>query len=384
MALGVGRTFVSAMRWELGIGLLFTALLASYFVRHQTSQVLVSPLAPHSAAPSPPCAFAAPPSLVEPILPHLRRGYMESIAAGEAQGRVCYGGGPGELKFLSYIPSTFERMWEANANSSEWDADPCKVLREPQQVALLQRWLEIGVRYTRHPLPDVSAALADPEGVILSRLNFVDPSSGETTSFAIEPLAGLLRDPRSICLAQPHGITPDNPDVQSKDFLVLDPAALRLAHRALLLAPPRNTKIILFDLGSTRWMDSESPGMRWLHDTYAGAGLPFSDVYAWEPVASRYADAWAGMPLEVQASMHFYNMGVTGASESNQNPFTILKAVARPSDFVVFKMDIDQVRMVQVLLVEVPCPPPPLHCTHFTRTLTFTLASNHPMLLVSS
>lgn len=326
------------MQWELGLGLLFTFIFVGYIVQHPKSQVL---MVPHISVP--PVSFGLPNAL-QPFPPHLRRGYMESIAAGETQGRICFGGGPGELKFLRYVPSTFERLWETNSNRSEWDADPCKLLREPEQVVMLQRWLEIGVKFTKRPLPDTSAVLEDPEGVILSRLDFFDPSTGESTSFAIEPLAGLLRDPRSICLVLPHGITPDNPDVQSKDFLVLEPAALRLAHRALLLSPPRSTKVILFDLGSTRWMDSESPGMRWLHDTYAGIGLPFSDVYAWEPVASRYADTWAGMPPEVQASMHFYNMGVTGASDSNQNPFNILKAVARPSDFVVFKMDIDQVR----------------------------------------
>ena len=42
------------------------------------------------------------------------------------------------------------------------------------------------------------------------------------------------------------------------------------------------------------------------------------------------------------AATHFYNFGVS-SKDGPQNPLSVLKAVAQPGDFVVFKLDIDSV-----------------------------------------
>ena len=59
------------------------------------------------------------------------------------------------------------------------------------------------------------------------------------------------------------------------------------------------------------------------------------------------------MTTEQVGMTHFYNFGASNL-EGPQNPVSVLKSVARPGDFVVFKLDIDtpsvETPMVEALL----------------------------------
>ena len=288
----------------------------------------------------PTVSFAPRPPKPSPS-PSALPGYHASIEVAESRPRGPPCGSP--LTFVRYEPSPFEVEWETRtAGSGAWGKDPCAALREPAQREKAQKWLDIATPYDKPAtFPTAAATLADPSGAILSRMHYVDAVTNESVVLAIEPLAGILRDPRSICLDAPHGLVPDNSNVQSKEFLVLDPAGLSRA-AAFAAADRRSHRVILFDLGATRWTDANWPGLRWLHDVYRAAGLRFTDILAWEPNAAHSNGFWNEMPPEVVAVTRFYNVGADSAAGSRHNPLVLLRELAQPGDYVVFKLDIDQ------------------------------------------
>lgn len=96
---------------------------------------------------------------------------------------------------------------------------------------------------------------------MLPRLDYVREDAGELVeSIFMEPLAGLLRDPRPICWGSlwegsKHmpfwSFKPPSTDVQGK-YVLLDPAA---ALNALTVAGGYQRKAILIDMGASRWFD---------------------------------------------------------------------------------------------------------------------------------
>ena len=244
------------------------------------------------------------------------------------------------IAFVEYLPSAWETEWAAGINESAWAADPCGKLREPHHQKLMQRWLDISIPLNNPAWPSAPALEADPGHDVLSRMAYTDARSGERIEYAIEPLAGILRDPRSVCLDIPHGLTPDNSNVQSREFLVIDPRAARDTV-AQLAAAPRKRRAILFDLGTSGWDSGSWPGLRLLYEHYAAAGIVFTDIYAWEAKPVDPATFYGSMPHDVAGAMHFFNVPVDDSVESASNPLLILRAIAQHDDFVVIKLDID-------------------------------------------
>jgi hypothetical protein len=81
--------------------------------------------------------------------------------------------------------------------------------------------------------------------------------------------------------------------------------------------------------------------------------LNFTDIYAWEFTPRPGYEYFNGMSTELVGRTHFYNFGASN-QEGPKNPVSVLKSVAQPGDFVVFKLDIDtptvETPMVQDLL----------------------------------
>jgi len=142
----------------------------------------------------------------------------------------------------------------------------------------------------------------------------------------IEPLAGILRDPRVVCNAAVS--------IMSREWLVLDDDH-KQSHEP---APKR----YFFDAGGTRFGDQLANFVT----AYQRRGLLFDEVFVWE--ASRQAPEayWLGVPDDVRAfwepRVHFYNGVPVGASTPDcDNPLDRIKMKCRTEDFCVFKLDID-------------------------------------------
>jgi hypothetical protein len=155
--------------------------------------------------------------------------------------------------------------------------------------------------------------------------------SGVIQEVWVEPLGGILRDPREPCKSHSKGDwTPHNPDIQSKDFLLFDKSLSQLSHK----------RVLFFDLGSSKY-DFHMPGLSWFYPKYKSEGLQVTDLFAWERTPRPGLEYFEGMPNELAAAAHFYNFGVVANVNNVQNPVHVLITIARPEDYVIFKLDID-------------------------------------------
>jgi len=147
----------------------------------------------------------------------------------------------------------------------------------------------------------------------------------------LEPLAGILRDPRFIC---------DSTDFDrefSIDWLVLADDG-RLSPTSEF----GTAKSILFDAGGSRFMDS----MQFFTSHYEQRGIVFDRIYVWEASRQGIEAYWSGTPPEVrhkwEERLTFYDgVPVTTDADGEHNPPRRILADCRPEDFCAFKLDID-------------------------------------------
>ena len=279
-------------------------------------------------------------------LPRAQRPRLLQLAGAHARAAVMETSSrPSSLAFVSYTPSAWEEDWWVHAE--EWKSKECDVLSTPPHVNYMQQWLDASLPSTLiRSAAEVRAPVVVPESFSTLRYR---GASGAEVDVRIEPLAGILRDPRLPC-ATDLGKTfwlPHDENIQSKEFIYLhaplfrDVAALNFSRR----------RVFLFDLGASTYNDPNMPGLSWLYPRYANEGLELTDLYAWELRPKAGNEFFAGMPLALSAATHFYNFGVDMSREDAANPLAVLKRVARPEDYVIFKLDID-VTQIEEALVE--------------------------------
>lgn len=265
---------------------------------------------------------------------------------------------PDALLRTVYEPSAMELLWRRNI--VEWKAAPCDVLRDKfmgETQALLATFGAQG----REPVEDATNrvafleefAVADGRG-LLSHMTYVF-QSGRTSRVALEPLFGILRDPRTSC---PYSLAKQSPWhpilekpaymlIQDKFVVLHDPAIAALAALELpvINSPAHNgrrqRRAFLFDLGGTHWTRDPAPGSRWIFRQARRLGIDFDHVFVWEYVPTSSEKYYNKTPVEELSHVHFFNWGVNAVVGDAKNPLTMLLRVAGPDDFVAFKLDID-------------------------------------------
>ena len=252
---------------------------------------------------------------------------------------------PLHLTFEEYIPSPWEIEWWTRAD--EWKGRECEILTSLPHVTKVKKWLDTSEPSTRiqsQSFFDMSASCD-----VFSTLRYRTPS-GTTIDIKIEPLVGILRDPRLPCAVDlgKQTWTPHNDNIQSKDFIFLDPILSRLGRSLGLM----QRRVILFDLGASTFNDPDMPGLSWMYPKYASMDLQLTDLYAWEVRKKEGFTFFESMPLALSAATHFYNFGVDmdAGQDSPANPIAVLKEVARKEDYVIFKIDIEVVRIEEAVV----------------------------------
>ena len=182
----------------------------------------------------------------------------------------------------------------------------------------------------------------------------------------IEPLIGLLRDPLTIC---PHQyISPalriDGEDaIQSKRFFLLGPSApyQQLSPLAAAIAPwlyKEGSQKILFDLGSSYFNGFDGQGQasflidtRWFYEYFRLHSLRFDRIIAFEAKDYKPQAYWNQIPDDVMGLLTFINRGVETTGKFN--PWNILKSIAKVDDYVIIKLDIDNLTLENELINQV-------------------------------
>jgi len=214
----------------------------------------------------------------------------------------------------AYTPSALEQQWSQDADT--WTADHCKHMKETDAKS----WINGN-----------TAGPFDPN--IFSTVC----RKGKVPQF-IEPLAGILRDPRAGCFG---GWSKE----MSVDWLVF-PSSQGLTAGA---------KARFYDAGGSHFNDA----MRFFLQTYSDHGIVFDEVYAWEMNKQGVETYWSGVAPETRAfwepRLTFYDgVGVTAAKDSEHNPVARIFKSCAPEDFCAMKLDIDtpsvELPLVQQLL----------------------------------
>ena len=159
-----------------------------------------------------------------------------------------------------------------------------------------------------------------------------------------EPLVGLLRNPDLQCAQLRRRKLPPSDwrwesSLKSYKYLreVLDPAYIHLDGAMGMLgtgqgasdginggANGERRRAVLLDMGASLW------ATRWLVKRFGELGVTFDRILTWRNV-----------PLEIASVASFYGLPVSDVYGHPQHPWSVLMRIARPSDLVVVKLDID-------------------------------------------
>lgn len=69
--------------------------------------------------------------------------------------------------------------------------------------------------------------------------------------------------------------------------------------------------------------------------------ITFDESYGWEYTLLEPNKFWQNVPDGIKPHYHFFNVPITGTPNSAQNPLRYIREIARESDFVAFKLDVD-------------------------------------------
>lgn len=98
----------------------------------------------------------------------------------------------------------------------------------------------------------------------------------------------------------------------------------------------------LFDAGASTY-DTGAGGasQSWFVDTYRERGFEFDRIIGWEAAQTDPREQWSTIPADIKRKTSWYNIPATAGIGDADNPLTFIKALTKPEDYVVFKLDID-------------------------------------------
>ena len=251
---------------------------------------------------------------------------------------------------VEYRPSSWEAEWSATLarrvqydNPRNWTRG-CALMAS--ESAAITAWLA----FVRQRRPTYRRATKPPEPPeeakeILSFHATINACTGRPVALdPIEPLVGFLRHPEAHCRQFPSA-TPWVRNVQSKDYLI--PAWHSEAW------PHERTSALFFDLGASLYHSgSGGASMSWFVNQYRMRGIHFDRIYAWEAKLHTDATIYETMPAPITDIISYYNLPVNTTPGEKHNPWRTLRAVARQTDFVVVKIDIDNTPVEEALIDE--------------------------------
>lgn len=222
------------------------------------------------------------------------------------------------VRDVKYVPSAWEADWMARLDAI---TQPCAELQQQQDRMAV--WLA-GAATPSSPNAANSSVFSHFDKTCVS-----DTGKRTIIKEPIEPLVGHMRHPHT-----PKPCTPPGQpamDVQSRAYItLLDNTDDRLFD----LYPGRK---ILIDAGTGTYDTS----LQWFVQAYGARGIHFDAIYAWEARPMDASSYWAAVPEGLKPVLHFFNAPITTDPASRMNPVTLIKQIAEPGDFVVFKLDID-------------------------------------------
>jgi len=208
-----------------------------------------------------------------------------------------------------YRPSQLERRFKEQVLELTDDSDIlCDALR-----GATAQWINMNLEETE----------ASPSSDIFSQ---ICPEMAKEQ--IIEPLAGVLRDPRMFCLDD------SRQTLMSVDWLVL------ADNQSFPTSP--NTRRMFFDAGGSNFGDAT----QFFATKYAERGLDFDQIFVWEAAERNASTYWDGVAADVRAKWEprltwFNGIPVTAEKGAEHNPVHRIHQLCKAQDFCAFKLDVD-------------------------------------------
>ncbi|WIA15646.1 hypothetical protein OEZ85_002272 [Tetradesmus obliquus] len=217
----------------------------------------------------------------------------------------------------------------------------------PEQAAAVATWLNTLQQERATPAEKQHQLSYDPK--VFSKYVTTSTCDGadsvETVTW-IEPLAHGLRHPGALCGATSKAA------VMSRDYLLLahshEVATAREVSRQRCVN--RTCQTIFMDLGATTYDDRDIAGQGWFVRSYERLGLAFDRLLLWEAKPLDPAKVYSKVPPELLHKYQYFNIPAHTDLSSPSHPVRILKQIAQPGDFVVFKLDIDHAESETAIL----------------------------------
>lgn len=276
------------------------------------------------AAPSP--ANGMP--VVAALLPKI-------VALAPDQQRRCNGAS-------RYSPSGLESEWFTR-NPDAIVGSLCKVARRQaaRKRSSVSTWLE----YVKASVGEQSRSPTALEAAVLSKLACADGRQEY-----LEPLTGMARHP----LAQvgckvdeaKHGVV-FSAGLFDINYLVLHNQCGRRRANASRTAHGHRQNLF-YDLGASAYagaVDLDNgfglgPSVPLFYGLYQRNCIEFDRIWAFEYSKFDPQDYWRAVPAQMRGKLTFLNIPVPLEPDSN-GVLSLLEATAKPQDFVVLKVDID-------------------------------------------
>lgn len=233
----------------------------------------------------------------------LKFGHVENVPVEQRQNKD-------DRSFVGYRSSPFEQKW----------------------LGSVKLWEDKGQGVCSHVMEDwerfsvwLDATRARSNLFQDSVFSFMEwKVGGQLVQEAVEPLVGILRDPRRPCAKMDHE------NIEGKDYIV----PLGISGR----------KVAVFDFGASVWTTAEQgtklSSQAWLHDAYAKYG--FERFACWEATPKTSSEILHGVPKNVLKVFEYTNRPVT-LMQGRDHPWTVVRNHCKhnSSSYIVVKLDID-------------------------------------------
>ena len=121
------------------------------------------------------------------------------------------------------------------------------------------------------------------------------------------------------------------------DYVLLQSGYHLDRHRSHARAMHKHARNFLLDAGTSTFDSS----LIWFTCGYAQRGISFDQVFGWEYTLLEPRHYWSRVPEKWKPFWHFYNVPISGNQSEPNSVVNFIKTVAKPEDFVSFKLDID-------------------------------------------
>lgn len=237
---------------------------------------------------------------------------------------------------FTYEAGEVEEYWHDMATNPE--SDSCRYYRTNQlNTRKAAQWMTAVEKIAVQPFMS-----AVSNSSLLSRYKYVGKRVDgkiETWFEWIEPLTGMTRNPFALCVHArdvPHAFRMKVGKIMDIDYLVLQ------KQHSLTKQQPQQMQHYLFDLGTSNFPTSL---LMLICKYYMESRITFDEFYGWEArnlAPSRY---WQEVSPLWMPKMHLYNIPIPANPSDPKSPLSMIQAIARPSDFVALKLDIDNTQI---------------------------------------